>query len=407
VRSRRCYRNPIEWNHDAMRLSFALIPLAAALAFGAGSALGQPGSATGGLPDLIKPLLFPATPEAGGAAWEDLEKDRAIRWGAGPIMLDRASPDGSFFARPGAASLAGRPVMVAATGARSMVFSVYIRDPGRLPAPDALVGDFRQAGFTVAPARCPRVPGSAAPRRWYRLTFQKKNPVFLYAGPLASGGAGYTLYFADLPAMTQAEAAVYTDDCAAGAASPGGAAPRPTTGQAGVVALIEALLRPAGAPASLPWPTLAGLPSIAWKSATPMAMTNPWSDPGEDKNPRLLEGDFKTATTRALAVATGDARGANRFYVQDGRNLPRGAVFDQLTRDGYAITALRCGKVYTQMSQAWFRIAGPGKQPAILYRANHDLGGILTEDYAVRLDNVLPPALPGQTPPVNGRCRGG
>jgi hypothetical protein len=138
-----------------------------------------------------------------------------------------------------------------------------------------------------------------------------------------------------------------------------------------------------------------------------MAMTNPWSDPGEDKNPRLLDGDFKTATTRALAVATGDARGANRFYVQDGRNLPRGAVFDQLARDGYAITALRCGKAYTQMSQAWFRIAGPGKQPAILYRANHDLGGILTEDYAVRLDNVLPPLLPGQTPPVNGRCRGG
>jgi hypothetical protein len=392
-----------------MRLSFAQIALAAALAFLGGAASGQP-SATGGLPGLIKPLLFPSATDAGGAAWEDLEKDRAIRWGPGPIMLSRASPDGNFFARPGQATLAGRPVTIAASGARSMIFSVYIRDPAPLAAPEALVGEFRQAGFEVSPARCPRVQGSAAPRRWYRLTLPKKNPVFLYAGPLASGGAGYTLYFADLPEMTQAEAALYTEDCAR-LASPGAtsgvAASRAPTGQAAMVAVIEAVLRPAGAPATLSWPSLATLPALTWEGLTPKVMSNPWSDPGEDRNPLLLGGEFRTETTRALAIATGDRRGASLIFLQNGRNLPRGAVFDQLARDGYAITALRCGKPYTQMSQAWFRIAGPGKQPAILYRANHDFDGVLTEDYAVRLDNILPPALPGQTPPVGGRCPGG
>jgi hypothetical protein len=107
-----------------------------------------------------------------------------------------------------------------------------------------------------------------------------------------------------------------------------------------------------------------------------------------------------------LAIATGDDRAANRFMLREGQHLPRGAVFDALARDGYAITALRCGKPYIETSQVWFRISGPGRQPAILYRAHHNSGGILGEDYALRLDNVLPPAEPGQTPAAGGRCSG-
>jgi hypothetical protein len=135
-------------------------------------------------------------------------------------------------------------------------------------------------------------------------------------------------------------------------------------------------------------------------------MTSPYTDVGADNNPRLLEGEFKTATTRMQAVATGDGRASNRFMLRDGQHLPRGAVFEALARDGYAITALRCGKPYIETSQVWFRISGPGKQPAILYRAHHNSDGVLSEDYALRLDNVLPPAEPGQTPAAGGRCPG-
>jgi len=353
------------------------------------------------LGELLKPLLI--LPADSGAAWEGLEADRAVRWGAGPTMLNKPSPDGNFFARPGQATLSGRPITIVASGARSMVFSVYVRDPAPPMDPEALVAGLRQAGFAVAPARCPADPRSAAPRRWYRVALAKKKPAFLYAGPLQSGGSGYTLFLNDLPSMTQAEAALYTDNCAAGAA-PGPAA-RPTTGQAGVVAVIEALLRPVGAPANLPWSGLASLPVITWTAAAPMKMANPYSDLGQDLNPRLLEGQFKTATTKMQAIATGDERAANRFMLRDGQHLPRGAVFAALMRDGYAITPLRCGKAYTEMSQAWFRIAGQGKQPAILYRAHHSGDGVLSEDYGLRLDNTLPPAEPGQTPPGGGRCR--
>src|SRR3569623_272658 len=134
------------------------------------------------LAELIKPLLI--LPADSGGAWDDLEADRAIRWGAGPTMLNKPSPDGNFFARPGQAALPGRAVTVVASGARSMVFSVYIRDPAPPLAPEVLVAGLRQAGFAVTPARCPADPQSAAPRRWYREALARKKPAFLYAGPL-------------------------------------------------------------------------------------------------------------------------------------------------------------------------------------------------------------------------------
>jgi len=388
-----------------MIFSYGIRAGAMALLLLAGGRAAAADAGAAALAELIKPLLI--LPADSGGAWEDLEADRAIRWGAGPTMLNKPSPDGNFFARPGQATLSGRPVTVVASGARSMVFSVYVGDPAPPMDPETLVAGLRQAGFAVTPARCPADPHGAAPRRWYRVVLARKKPAFLYAGPLQSGGTGYTLFLNDLPSMTQQEATLYTDNCSGapgGAAAPGPAA-RPTTGQAGVVAVIEALLRPIGAAATLPWTNLKGLPAITWTSAAPMKMANPYSDVGQDMNPRLLEGEFKTATTRMQAIATGDERAANRFMLRDGQRIPRGAVFAALARDGYSLTPLRCGKVYTETSQAWFRIAGPGKQPAILYRAHHSSAGVLSEDYALRLDNTLPPAEPGQAPPVGGRCR--
>lgn len=369
-----------------------------------GSASAAPDRSTPALAELIKPFLI--LPADSGGDWQGLEKHPAIRWAGGPVMSSRASPDGNFFARPGQVVVAGRTLTVVASGARSMVFSVYLRDPAPPMDPQALVASLRQAGFSVAPARCPMDARAAAPRRWYRLGLAARKPAFLFAGPLQSGGSGYILYLADLPPMTQSEAALYTDDCAGSARGGGAPAARPTMGQAGVAAVIEALLRAPGAPASLPWPSLSGLPAITWRTTTPMKMTSPYTDVGADNNPRLLDGEFKTATTRMQAVATGDERAANRFMLRDGQHLPRGAVFAALTRDGYAITALRCGKVYIETSQAWYRISGAGKQPAILYRAHHNSGGVLSEDYALWLGNVLPPAEPGQTPATGGHCPG-
>src|SRR5699024_1381370 len=113
--------------------------------------------------------------------------------------------------------------------------------------------------------------------------------------------------------MTQAEATAYTDSCGArpGPGGPAGPMPAPAriaNGQAGVVPVIEALLRPLGQPQSIPWTALSGLPAITWNRLPAMKMTNPYGDGGVDANPRLLEGQFKTPTTEMSAIATGDDR---------------------------------------------------------------------------------------------------
>ena len=104
---------------------FALL-IGLALTGAASAAPADPGTAA--LAALIRPMLAPAGDDNPIGAWEALEANRAVRWGAGPIMTDKPSPDGNYFARPGQANLAGRSVFVAATGARAGVFSVYIRD---------------------------------------------------------------------------------------------------------------------------------------------------------------------------------------------------------------------------------------------------------------------------------------
>jgi hypothetical protein len=161
--------------------------------------------------EFLKGLLIP--PSQDGGAWEGLAKTPAVRWaGDGPTMTDKPSPDGNYFVRTGMGGAAGRPLQVLATGARSMIFSYYIRDAAP-PDQEALGADLRQAGFTVTTARCPRDPRAVSSRRWYRLALPKRKPAFLYAGPTQSGGSGYTLYLVDLPQPTPAEAAAFTDKC--------------------------------------------------------------------------------------------------------------------------------------------------------------------------------------------------
>jgi hypothetical protein len=384
----------------------AVAPEAAAQGAAPQSAAAPP---AGALPGLIRPLMLSAASGETVGDWQGLEKDRTVTWGAGPVMLPRPSPDGNYFARPGQATVAGRKLLVVASGARAGVMSVYIGDPAPPAGGDAAAAAFRQAGFGVAPARCPVDPRGAAPKRWYRLTAAGKRPAFLAVTPLKSGGEGYTLYLADeLPPMSQAEATAYSDGCAGKGGQPDGAASAalPTTGQAGVVAVIEALLRPAP-PASVPWASLANLPGVTWKNPKPLKMANPYTDGGADANPRLLEGEFRSATTRMRVLATGDERAAWRFSLMDGANLPRGAVYDGLRLDGFAFTPVRCGKVYSDMSETWFQISGGGKLPAILYRAIHkNDGGPMTESYILRIDNTLPPIQPGQTAPVDRQCPG-
>lgn len=382
-----------------------LCAVAAAVAMGMAShADAQPP----GLPALVRSLLV--GPQDAGQGWDDLDRIKGTAWGAGPVALSHPTPDGNELARPGAAVIEGRKVELAASGARAGVFSIYVRDAAPPRDLDAIADDFRRQGFTVARARC-RIAPAAGPelRGWLKLSVPGRHTAYLQAGPLASGLQGYTLFLNDLPPMTQAEAQRFTDSCGGATGGPATAASSsssaPRTGQAFAVEAIQAVLRAPGAPTTIPWTALPSAAGLAWNPPPPMKMKSPYDDGGADPNPRLLEGHVKTATTAMTAIATGTDQGANHFSLMNAEHMPHDAVLAGLRQAGFTLAALRCGKVYTQQSEVWFRISGPGRQPAILYRAQYG-GSHPTETYVIRLDNLMPAMLPGQSAPVGGACPG-
>jgi len=312
----------------------------------------------------------------GALGWEQLDARRGVRWRSPRKPLAVAAPDGSLESRPGVVALPGRTLSLAASGSLAGVGSIYIADS--IPAADAatVVAGLRQAGIALSPVRCARDPAAVdRSRGWYRVVTRGVGSS-LYVGPLREGRQGYTLFFGDPPPMTQDEVAHFVD-CRDGRVTPQ-ALSGPQTGQAGLVAVIEALLRPVGTARALPWG--ASLPVILWNAGGPVKLTRD-SFGGADSNPWLLDGHFKTSTTEMTVTATGDDGGASR-------------------------TAVTCGKRYLKMSENWFRIEAPGRQAAILYRAMSVATGRPTEDYAIRLDDAVPPLQPGQRAAAGGACPG-
>ncbi|MBS0332328.1 MAG: hypothetical protein JSS35_06140, partial [Proteobacteria bacterium] len=81
------------------------------------------------LPSLVRGLLV--GPQDAGQGWDDLDKIRGTKWGQGPVLLAKPTPDGSEMARPGQATIDGRSVQLVAAGARAGVFAIYVRDASR------------------------------------------------------------------------------------------------------------------------------------------------------------------------------------------------------------------------------------------------------------------------------------
>ena len=351
---------------------------------------------------LFVQFLMPATVDYSAGDWDTTRAVRGVRWGKGPILLEKPTPEGAFFALPGQVTIGGRQAVVVANGARTMVFNYYLLDPAPPANAEAAADGFKAAGYTLKPARCP-IGGRDYPdsRRWYRITYPGRRPAYLYTATIKGGGSGYVLYIGGLPTMSEQDAPLFTDDCANAATTPQGF----RTGTEAMVALIDQLIRPKSAAASLPWPMVKKLPSITW-SKGPIRITIPYTDGGDDPNPYTLSGTIKTPTTESETRATGTAGAGTRFYFRYLDHIRPGEVFDRLRGKGYRIVAVRCGKAYTKMSENWFAITAPGKRPAILYRAfSNDLGPTKVS-FVLRIDNVMPPIEQGQRAAPPSGCPG-
>ncbi len=346
------------------------------------------------------------------ADWDDLDKASAVRWAqGGPKLLDTIAADGSAMARGGQLDLAGTPGELFAAGARVGVLTYYMRTPPLDLDEAGLRAMLHAAGLKADLARCPVARSAGRERLWFRVSKPTGGEAAVfYAGPEVNGpGDAYALYLkTELPLLKPQDVGRYTEQCGSSsktAFTGPSASALPSQGyQAAAALLIDWMSL--GDSGAVPFAVLQKQTAVKWYpkvfTRTPPGFSS--EEVWDERGTRFLNGPMKTATTEMNAAAFGDAAGAKRFYLKDGANLPRGAVFAELQRRGFTLTVLRCGKPYTQESIEWRRITGPTGQSAVLARTVSIDGALRTEAYALRLDNVLPPIRPGETPAAGG-CR--
>jgi hypothetical protein len=110
--------------------------------------------------------------------WSAVDGIPGSRWAAlPPKSLQNCLPDGACFARQGTLALGGRNLVLIATGARSFLRHVYVRNTGAAFGESGVLAALQKAGIATELARCP-VPGTAGDTNWYRLKAASVEPAY-------------------------------------------------------------------------------------------------------------------------------------------------------------------------------------------------------------------------------------
>jgi len=337
------------------------------------------------------------------ADWTGIEKLPHIGWAPlPPTSLQNCLPDGGCFTRQGSATFGGRNLAVLASGARTMVFNLYFRNPATPLGEAAVVAALKQAALTADLARCP-VKGGAGSTNWYRLRGANLSPGYLsiQAARSVRVGEGFVLsQGAELPPLLPNQLALYSERCAPDAER------RPVSTVKPHEQLAEAftaVLPPATGPA-LDWKGLAGLPTqITWDSAGPKAVD---LSSRNDPNPLVQSGHLTYAGRRFSLMATGTATQVKTIYLDEQGMHPRGEhVLGVVYEKGIAVRLVRCGPVYTESTNNWYSLTSARTRPVMLLQSIRYDGNQVQDGYQLRLDGSLPGRDPrDREPGVNG-CR--
>lgn len=336
--------------------------------------------------------------------WTGIEKLPHIKWAPlPPTALQNCLPDGGCYTRQGTAAIGGRPLVVVATGARTVVSTVYFRNPstpiGEAPVVEAL----KQAGLSPELGRCP-VSGRAGSTSWYRLKGANQAPGVLSIQTSCNGRPceGFALSQAEqLPPLQPNQLALYSEQCAAGAARQPVSTSKP---HERIAEVIVSLLGQAAGPALYDWKALAGLPTeIAWDSAGPKPANLSFKN---DPNPLMQTGSVVYLGRRFAVMASGTAQQVKTIYLDEGGMHPRGEhMLGVVYEKGITVQLVRCGPVYTESTNNWYRLASAKTRPAMVLQSIHYQGNQVSDSYQLRLDGTLPPRDPrDRDPGVNG-CR--
>ena len=329
--------------------------------------------------------------------WAAVERIPGSKWAPlPPAELKNCLPDGGCYARQGTLALGGRNLVLIATGARTIVSHVYLRNTGTAFGENAVLASLRKAGLSAELARCP-VPGTPGDTNWYRLKAAATQPGFLSVQRSCGGKPceGFSVsYGTDLPALQPNQLRMYSESCGAGATARkpvSTAMPHELLAQA-----LAGMLPQTGGTGTYDWATLAKLlPDAKWNP--------PYR--GEPTQ-KTQSGQLKVAGREFSLLATGPQTQVNVITFDEmGLHRKGEDLLSVLRGKGLDVKLVRCGPVYTESINNWYNVKGASSKPVMLRQSLRLDGNQIQDAYELRLDGTLPKRDPrDRDPGVNG-CR--
>ena len=375
----------------------AVAPLACLLFSSPAGAAGKPEDE---LAAAIKAFYSPSFT----SDWSGLEALPGIQWAPlPPTMLKNCLPDGGCFSWQGKATIGGRNLLAVASGARTIVGTLYLRN-ATAPFGEAVVlAALSSAGLTAELARCP-VPGTAGGTNWYRLKGAGANPGIFSVQSSCNGRPceGFALSRGEeLPALQPAQLKLYSEQCSA-----------PPTERKAVSSVLphEALARtmaglipPLAGPVLSDWKALAALPAgIGWLDRPKKWDLTVKNDP----NPVAQSATLALAGRKFSVLASGSAEQPKTVYIEEMGMHPRGEhLLGVLYSQGFQVQLARCGPVYTESTNNWYSVKSAGTHPVMVRQSIRYDGNQVQDEYELRLDNTLPKRDPRDRDPGAGGCQ--
>jgi hypothetical protein len=339
------------------------------------------------------------------ADWSGLEALPGIQWAPlPPTMLQNCLPDGGCFTRQGKATIGGHNLLAIASGARTIVANLYLRNATAPFGEAAALAALSGAGLTAELARCP-VPGTPGGTNWYRLNGAGVNPGVLSVQTSCNGKPceGFALSQGEeLPALQPAQLKLYSEQCSAPPAER--KAVSSVLPHEALAATIAALIPPATGPALSNWKALAALSTgIVWLDGGPKKMDLSFKS---DPNPFAQTATLALAGRKFSILASGSAEQAKTVYFEEMGMHPRGEhMLGVLYTKGLQVQLARCGPVYTESTNNWYSVKSAGTHPVMLRQSIRYEGTQVQDEYELRLDNTLPKRDPRDRDTGVGGCQ--
>ena len=334
--------------------------------------------------------------------WQGVEKLPGVKWALPTVELKTCLPDAGCYTRQGALSIGGRNLMVVATGARTIVSHLFVRNPNAPLGEAAVLGALKSAGLVTELARCPLKTGAGG-TNWYRVTGEQIESSHLSVQTSCNGRAceGFVLSRSDkLPPLLPAQLALYSEKCAAGSERTPVSTIRP---HVALAETIKALIPPASGPAGYDWKSLPALSGgITWAGDGPRAMNLSFRN---DPNPVSQSGSVTLAGREFSVLASGTPAQVKVIHLDETGLHPKGEhMLGVLYEKGFAVKLVRCGPPYTESTHMWYSATSPSTRPVTVLQSIRYDGNNVSDVYSIRLDGTLPARDPRDRNPGTGGC---